>query len=182
MGRTAKAGAPELEVEVVPIDALTLDPRNARKHGRRNLAAIKGSLEQFGQRRPLVVRRDGQVIAGNGTLVAMRDLAWSEVAVTRVPADWSEEQVRAYALADNRTAELASWDNDALAGQLSDLAASGLDIGLLGFDVPPLGDPSGEPVTQADRDAAEAEAERAYRCPACGFRWRYDDGGEVTAL
>lgn len=134
MGKTAKAGVPALEVEVVPIGALTLDPRNARKHGRRNLDAIKGSLEQFGQRRPLVVRGDLQVIAGNGTLVAARDLGWKEVAVTRVPADWTEEQVRAYALADNRTAELAEWDDAVLADMLAELDAGGWDLNSIGFD------------------------------------------------
>ena len=134
MGRSTKAGAPALEVEVVPIDALTLDPRNARKHGRRNLAAIKASLEQFGQRRPLVVRADLQVIAGNGTLEAIRDLRWSEVAVTRVPGDWTDDQVRAYAIADNRTAELAEWDDVVLADMLAELDAGGWDLGSLGFD------------------------------------------------
>jgi len=133
MGKTAKP-APSLEVEVVPIDALTLDPRNARKHGRRNLDAIKGSLEQFGQRRPLVVRQDGQVIAGNGTLVAMLDLRWTEVAITRVPAGWTDDQVRAYALADNRTAELAEWDDVVLADMLAELDAGGWDLGSIGFD------------------------------------------------
>lgn len=134
MGKTAKAGVSALEVEVVPLGALTLDPRNARKHGRRNLDAIRGSLEQFGQRRPLVVRQDLRVIAGNGTLVAMRDLGWKEVAVTRVPAGWSEEQVRAYALADNRTAELAEWDDVVLADMLAELDAGGWDLASFGFD------------------------------------------------
>jgi len=134
MGKAAKAGTPELEVEVVPIASLTLDPRNARKHGRRNLDAIKGSLEQFGQRRPLVVRGDLQVIAGNGTLVAMRDLRWTEVAITRVPAGWTDDQVRAYALADNRTAELAEWDDVVLADMLAELDAGGWDLNGIGFD------------------------------------------------
>ncbi len=130
----AKTAQPSLEVEVVPIGALTLDPRNARKHGRRNLEAIKGSLQQFGQRRPLVVRQDLQVIAGNGTLVAMRDLGFTEVAVTRVPADWTDDQVRAYALADNRTAELAEWDDAVLADMLAELDAGGWDLNSIGFD------------------------------------------------
>lgn len=130
----AKTAQPSLEVEVVPIGALTLDPRNARKHGRRNLEAIKGSLQQFGQRRPLVVRQDLQVIAGNGTLVAMRDLGFTEVAVTRVPADWTDDQVRAYALADNRTAELAEWDDAVLADMLAELDAGGWDLNSFGFD------------------------------------------------
>lgn len=57
MPKTAK---PSLEVEVVLIGALTLDPRNARKHGRRNLEAIRGSLEQFGQSRGHALNRVGR--------------------------------------------------------------------------------------------------------------------------
>jgi len=48
------------------------------------------------------------VIAGNGTLAAAQSLGWTEVEVTRVPSDWSPEQARAYALADNRTALIAA--------------------------------------------------------------------------
>jgi DNA modification methylase len=124
----------DLSIEVVPIGSLALDQRNARKHGRRNLDAIKASLEQFGQRRPLVVRADLQVIAGNGTLLAARDLRWTEVAVTRVPADWTDDQARAYALADNRTAELAEWDDVVLADMLAELDAGGWDLNSIGFD------------------------------------------------
>lgn len=160
---------------------LVPDPGNARVHGRDNLRAIRESLLRFGQVRPLLATADHVVVAGNGTLAAARDLGWDELAVLVLP--WEDrEKARAYAIADNRTAELAAWDNEALASQLTDLGAAGLDMGALGFDVPAPSDPSGEPLTQAERDAAEAEAERGYRCPACGFRWRFDDGGEVVAL
>jgi len=130
----AGTAQPSLEVEVVPIGDLALDPRNARKHGRRNLDAIRGSLEQFGQCRPLVVRHDLQVIAGNGTLVAMRELGFTDVAVTRVPVSWTDQQVRAYALADNRTAELAEWDDAVLADMLAELDEGGWDLNEIGFD------------------------------------------------
>jgi ParB-like chromosome segregation protein Spo0J len=131
----------DLRVEVVPIDALTPDPTNARKHSRKNLDAIAGSLRQFGQRRALVVYGD-VVIAGNGTLEAARSLGWTEIAVTRVPRDWSPEQARAYALADNRTAELAEWDSAVLADQLIELDAVGFDLSEFGFAQmePPTGD------------------------------------------
>jgi hypothetical protein len=172
---------PAPKIVRLKVSDLHPDPDNARVHGRDNLRAIRESLQRFGQVRPLLATADYVVVAGNGTLAAAEALGWEELDVVVLP--WEDrEKARAYAIADNRTAELAAWDNDALAGQLTDLAASGLDMGPLGFDVPPLGDPSGEPVTQADRDAAEAEAERGYRCPACGFRWRYGDGGEVVAL
>jgi DNA modification methylase len=125
-----------LTVKAAPIDTLALDPRNARKHGRRNLDAIRASLAEFGQRRPLVVMGDMTVIAGNGTLEAARDLGWSEIDVTVVPSDWTPEQARAYALADNRTAELATWDEEVLLEALTELDLAGWDVDALGFDPP----------------------------------------------
>lgn len=124
----------DLSVSFVPADSLRLDPNNARKHGRRNLEAIEASLRQFGQRRPLIVMPDMTVIAGNGTLEAIRSLGWGEVAVTVVPEDWTAEQARAYALADNRTAELADWDEVVLLESLTDLTAAGWDIGGIGWN------------------------------------------------
>lgn len=124
----------DLTVTTVAIDSLVLDPNNARKHGRRNLDAIRDSLAQFGQRRPLVVRSDGVVIAGNGTLEAARSLGWADITVTTVPDEWTADQARAYAIADNRTAELATWDDVVLADTLADLNANGWDVNGLGFD------------------------------------------------
>lgn len=134
----------DLVVELVPVESLTPDPENARKHSFRNVEAIKGSLRRFGQRRPLVCHGD-VVIAGNGTLQAAKALGWTQVAVTRTPRDWSLEQARAYALADNRTGELAAWDADLLADQLVELDAQGWDVAELGFMplTPPV-DPGAE--------------------------------------
>lgn len=133
-----------LKVEQVKIESLTPDPENARKHSRRNLDAIIGSLRQFGQRRPLVVF-GSTVIAGNGTLEAAKSLGWTEISITRVPRDWSIEQARAYALADNRTAELATWDSEILADQLVNLDAVGWDVSEFGFEpLSPPTDPQAE--------------------------------------
>lgn len=100
-----------LQVKHVAISKLSSDPLNVRTHDEKNLNAIKRSLELFGQRKPIVVARanDGSlvVIAGNGTLEAARSLGWTEIDVTEVPEDWDAERARAYAIADNRTAELA---------------------------------------------------------------------------
>jgi DNA modification methylase len=125
-----------MKIETRAIDSLRPDSRNARKHGGRNLATIRASLEQFGQRRAAVVRSDGTVLAGNGMLEAARSLGWSKLSVTVVPDEWSEEQARAYALADNRTGELAEWDVAVLDEHLVELEVAGLDIEALGFDSP----------------------------------------------
>jgi hypothetical protein len=117
----------------VRLDSLTLDPNNARKHSQRNIAAIAGSLEKFGQRKPIVVHGN-KVIAGNGTVEAARSLGWVEIDVARVPDDWSDDQAMAYALADNRSAELAEWDDSVLADQLLALTDKQWDVTQFGFD------------------------------------------------
>jgi site-specific DNA-methyltransferase (adenine-specific) len=122
-------------IETVLIDDLDLDPRNARKHDAKNLKAIADSLDQFGQRKPIVVW-GRTVVAGNGTMAAARSLGWTEISIARVPDDWSSDQVKAYALADNRSAELAVWDEQVLASQLLELTEAEFDVELLGFELP----------------------------------------------
>jgi len=109
-----------LTVEVVDLSTLKFDKRNARKHSAKNIDAIAKSLQEFGQRRPLVVRKN-VVLAGNGTLEAAKTLGWTEVSITRVPDDWTDEQARSFAIADNRTAELAEWDHEALLETLQEI-------------------------------------------------------------
>ena len=122
-------------IETVLIDDLDLDARNARKHDAKNLKAIADSLKQFGQRKPIVVW-GRTVVAGNGTMAAARSLGWTEITIARVPDDWTADQVKAYALADNRSAELAEWDEQVLSEQLVELSNAGFDVESLGFDAP----------------------------------------------
>lgn len=131
-----------MKVEKVKIAALTVDPENARKHSRRNIEAIASSLDKFGQRRPLVVW-DNIIIAGNGTVEAAKTLGWTDIEIARVPAEWSSDQARAYALVDNRTAELADWDPQMLAVQLVDLDSMGFNVSELGFTLDSEENPSG---------------------------------------
>jgi site-specific DNA-methyltransferase (adenine-specific) len=130
-----------LRIENVNISSLSFDPTNARKHDSKNLEAIAGSLKLFGQRKPIVVTAANVIVAGNGTVEAAKSLGWSEVSIVRIPIDWTPEQVKAYALADNRTAELAEWDSKVLAEQLVDLDAVGWDVSEFGFEpMNPIGD------------------------------------------
>lgn len=124
----------ELKIETVSISTLTPDPANARKHDGRNLQAIENSLLKFGQRKPICVTPDSIVVAGNGTLEAAKNLGWTEIVIARTPVGWTWEQIRAFALADNRTAELAEWDDKVLADQLLELDANGWDLKDIGFE------------------------------------------------
>ena len=128
-----------MNLETVTIESLKLDPNNARKHSKRNLDAIAASLNKFGQRKPIVVH-NGVVIAGNGTLEAAKSLGWEEIAVSVCPADWDNDTAKAYALADNRSSELAEWDDKILSTQLLDLDDMGWNIEALGFEPLPLRD------------------------------------------
>ncbi len=122
-----------MNTERVPIDSLVFDPANVRKHGEKNLATIKASLSRFGQQKPIVVDANGVVRAGNGTLAAAKALGWKEIAVVRSTLAGSE--ATAYAIADNRTAELAEWDEDALAQTLAALQIEDEDLAIsTGFD------------------------------------------------
>jgi len=123
-----------LRIEQVSTQWLDFDDQNARKHSEENISAIAESLRRFGQRKPIVVTHDNRVIAGNGTLEAARFLGWSDIAVVRAPEDWSDDQVKAFALADNRSAELAEWNPEVLSAQLLELDEAGFDIEALGFD------------------------------------------------
>ena len=100
------------EIERVSIDSLVEDAKNARTHSTKNLGAIKSSLTKFGQQKPIVIDINNVVVAGNGTLVAARSLGWNELDVVRT--ELSDEEARAFAIADNRTAELADWDEEIL--------------------------------------------------------------------
>lgn len=104
--------ADRLRPLLVPIGSLSPDPANARLHPERSIEAISASLKRFGQQKPAVVDTSGVLIAGSGLLQAAKGLGWTHVAVVRSALAGVERT--AYAIADNRTAELSTWDNEAL--------------------------------------------------------------------
>lgn len=119
-------------MEKVSIESVQFDPANARKHNEKNMAAIKGSLARFGQQKPIVIDKNNVVIAGNGTLTAAKALGWKEIGVIRTHLEGPE--AIAFALADNRTAELAEWDLDVIGKTLKSLKDFDIDVGSFGFD------------------------------------------------
>lgn len=122
-----------MKIERVNIASLHLDPSNARKHSEKNLSAIKASLAKFGQQKPIVVTTDNVVIAGNGTIEAAKAIGWETIDIHRTPLKGAE--AIAFALADNKTAELAEWDLDILSDQLQALHGDGWELEDLGFDL-----------------------------------------------
>ena len=181
--------APALAALTVPIGDLQPDPANVRVHGDRNVAAIRASLERFGQLKPVVaLRKSKVVVAGNGTLLAAQALGWPSLAVSYV--DLTAAEARAYAIADNRTAELAAWDAPALQEQLTQLpedlrAAAGYTEAELAGLAPEPADPNdsvavppprgprrraGRPVAAGRAPAAVRRLDEAGRRAACDGR------------
>ncbi len=115
-----------MQIERIAITELSHDPSNARKHGDRNLATIVASLRRFGQQKPIVVDLTNVVRAGNGTLDAAIALGWTHLDCVRTELQSSD--AIAYAIADNRTAELAEWDDEVLAAMLSGLLQDDLEL------------------------------------------------------
>jgi ParB-like chromosome segregation protein Spo0J len=167
-----------MQVETRLISKLTADPENARTHDKKNLDAIASSLEKFGQVKPIAVTRTGVVLAGNGTLRAAESLGWSEISVVVVPESWDYATAKAYALADNRTAELAEWDTSVLASQLVELDSVGWDVSELGFErLEPPTDPEFLP---SDEEQPRLDERSPTTCPHCQFTWRVGAKGEIN--
>lgn len=165
---------PDIRPLARPIGDLNPDPANARKHPDRNLEAIKSSLARFGQKKPLVARPvNGSliVVAGNGTLAAAKTLGWTHLSVN--VKEMSDAEATAYGIADNKTAELAEWDDEVLAGLLGSLDAD-LQV-VTGFDdaeiqaIVKQGD--FQPVDEDSVASLDEKTPKSCTCPKCGHEW-----------
>jgi DNA modification methylase len=138
---------------------LHLDPANARLHPERNRAAIQASLKRFGQQKPIVITPAGMVIAGNGTLEAARAIGWTEIDC--VVSDLDGIERTAFGIADNRTSELAAWDDTVLTELLDHLKHEGFDLDDAGFTDAELDD-----MLKAEQEPADIEEDEVPEPPA----------------
>ena len=113
-------------VEIVPIESLEFDPRNARKHDARDLAVTGASLDRFGQVEPLIVWRN-VVIAGNGRLQHMRAKGTTHAEIRRMD-HLTEAEARELAVRLNRSGTLAGWNEEILLETLREIESSGVDL------------------------------------------------------
>lgn len=121
-----------MEVREIDIELLIPDPDNERLHDKKNLAAIRGSIKQFGIVEPLVVREQNNIVlGGNGRLQVLKEMGFKTVPIHYVNLD--DHKAAALRAALNRTSELASWDTDKLSQTLKDLVEVNFDIADIGF-------------------------------------------------
>jgi DNA modification methylase len=125
-----------LTVVYRPIESLNLNPANPRRHSKKQIRQIANSIKAFDFNVPILVDREGKVIAGHGRLLAAHELGIIEVP-TLCLEHLTPAQIRAFTIADNRLTEISTWDDRLLAQQLKDLSLTGLDfdIEVTGFEV-----------------------------------------------
>jgi ParB-like chromosome segregation protein Spo0J len=163
-----------MKIESIEIQKLVFEPSNARKHGIKNIDAIKGSLAKFGQQKPVVIDDKNIILAGNGTVAAAKELGWKSINAVRSNLT-SEVQKTAFAIADNRTSELAEWDEGVLTQHLLSLQAEDfdlVDIGFDDFDLKKLFDDIKPDLKEGEKDSkGHRFQEFDQKCPECGFEF-----------
>ena len=118
------------------IDEIKPDAANPRRHSKKQIRQIAASIEEFGFIVPILIDRDGNIVAGHGRWLAGRDLGFTEVP-TLCLDHLTPAQACAFRIADNRLTEIGTWDDRLLAQQLKDLSLLGLDfsVELTGFEM-----------------------------------------------
>ena len=119
------------------LSELKLYASNARTHSRKQTNQIAAAIEEFGFTNPVLVDKDGQIIAGHGRVKAAKQLGLTEIPTIEI-GHLTRAQKRALRLADNRLAENAGWDMEILALELQELQAEGFEVVLTGFTVPQI--------------------------------------------
>ena len=120
-----------MKIELWKPDRIKPYPGNPRQNDKA-VDAVAESIRRFGFRQPIVVDTEGVIVCGHTRYKAALKLRLEKVPV-HVAKDLTAEQIKAYRIADNKVADLATWDLDLLPIELSDLQGMDFDLGLLGF-------------------------------------------------
>lgn len=148
------------EIAVSELTPYENNPRNNEKA----VDAVAASIKEFGFKQPIVIDANNVVVCGHTRLLAAKKLGIKTVTCV-IADDLTEEQIRAYRLADNKVAELAGWNDELLAFEMDCIGE--IDMSAFGFD---------ENITISDdvlnglfEDAPETEKEpKKIQCPHCG--------------
>lgn len=121
-----------MKIEMMNVSVLIPYAKNARQN-EKAVDKVASSIKEFGFRNPIIVDEKDEIIAGHTRLLAAKKLGMAEVPTIKVN-DLSPEQVKAFRIADNKTAEIAEWDFDLLAQELEELKLADYNLELTGFD------------------------------------------------
>lgn len=144
---------------------LKLNPKNSRTHSKKQLHKIAQSIEKLGFNNPVLIDTENFIIAGHGRVLAARELGLTEIP-TICLSHMSQEQIRAYIIADNKLAEEAGWDNEILKIELDFLMnlepEIGFDVTVTGFDIPQLDLILNSEALESVKEASKADPDMEF--------------------
>lgn len=140
------------------LDEIQPAKRNARTHSRKQLRQIANSIERFGFTNPVLIDDEDRILAGHGRVAAAKLIGMKQVPVVCLD-DMSSEDRKAYALADNKLALNAGWDQELLALELQELIDLDFDVELTGFSIAEI-DFAIDGAKEADVDGSDEPHDR----------------------
>lgn len=169
---TFEIGTPNhIQLIEVRLDRLQFAKRRLRKHGEAQIAALKTSLIRFGFVSPILVTGSGEIVAGEARVEAAKALGLTTAPAVRVE-HLSAEEIRAYRIADNKLAESADWDNEALRLEIAELVELDISLDGLGFETGEL-----DVLLEGEQSGDEPAIPAPYDVPVTrkGDVWRIGD-------
>lgn len=155
---------PAASVEIRPLNSIRLNPENPRRHSLDQIEQIQRSLRKFRWVFPVLIDETGMLIAGHGRVRAAIMMGWESAPVI-VARGWSEDEKRAYMIADNEIAAKSDWDPKMIRADIKKLQASNFDISLVGFTEEELLKMTLDPKDKLIGDPKEITM---IECPTCG--------------
>ena len=158
-----------MKIEKLPTEKLIPYARNAKKHDAAQVSKLAGSIREFGFNNPVLIDKDNGIIAGHGRVMAAQQLGLADVPCIRL-GHLTDNQRKAYILADNRLAEIGGgWDQEMLGLELAELREADFNLDLAGFNddeiEAALNPPEFEPGTEADQGKLDEKS--PIECPHC---------------
>ena len=155
-----------MKVIEIGVEKLKAYEKNPRKNDNA-VKAVANSIKKFGFKVPIVIDENFTILAGHTRLKAANMLGLKKVPCV-IADDLTEEQAKAFRLADNKTGELANWDMDVLNEELSGI--DDFDMSEFGFDPLPEIDLEVDVLDLDDASGKEKEP-KTCQCPKCGFEF-----------
>jgi len=167
-----------MNIETIAVDLLIPYARNSRTHSDEQVAQIAASIREFGFTNPVLIDGQDGIIAGHGRVLGARKLGMKSVPCIRLD-HLTENQKRAYIIADNKLALNAGWDESMLALEFEELRGEDFDLSLIGFAEEDLSrlinGVNFEPGTEAEQGKLDELAPQIVECPHCGESFNVRD-------
>jgi ParB-like chromosome segregation protein Spo0J len=159
-----------MQIKEIEVSKLIPYANNSRTHDDAQVAQLAASIKEFGFRNPILVDGVG-IIAGHGRLLAARKLGLEKVP-TLDCSDMTENQKKAYIIADNKLALNSGWDNELLSLEISELDTNGFNLEVLGFNADELSSfingVNFDAATEDDQGKLDELEPKWISCPHCG--------------